>query len=68
MFHENLLPVFVQVVEVHQVLAPHMGDKHEIQCVTDDKVRPSKSLRFSVLELCLMIFFIAETISWKKEN
>ncbi|XP_076591818.1 ribonuclease T2-like [Chaetodon auriga] len=28
-----------KVVEVHQVLAPHLGDRHEIQCVTDDKDR-----------------------------
>ncbi|XP_027135976.1 ribonuclease T2-like [Larimichthys crocea] len=28
-----------KVSEVHQVLAPHLGDKHEIQCVTDDKDR-----------------------------
>ncbi|XP_037630495.1 ribonuclease T2-like [Sebastes umbrosus] len=28
-----------KVVEVHQVLAPHFGDKHEIQCVTDNKGR-----------------------------
>ncbi|TKS80565.1 hypothetical protein D9C73_014667 [Collichthys lucidus] len=28
-----------KVSEVQQVLAPHLGDKHEIQCVTDDKDR-----------------------------
>ncbi|XP_078103276.1 ribonuclease T2-like [Sander vitreus] len=28
-----------KVAEVRQVLAPHLGDKHEIQCVTDDKDR-----------------------------
>ncbi|XP_026168228.1 ribonuclease T2-like [Mastacembelus armatus] len=28
-----------KVVEVHRVLAPHLGDKHEIQCVTDDQGR-----------------------------
>ncbi|XP_049431768.1 ribonuclease T2-like isoform X2 [Epinephelus fuscoguttatus] len=28
-----------KVAEVHQVLAPHLGDKHEIQCVTDDQDR-----------------------------
>lgn len=50
---ENVLPVFVQVAEVDQVLVPHLGDKHEIQCVTDSKVRSSVSLSicYSVLEL-----------------
>ncbi|XP_041797143.1 ribonuclease T2-like [Chelmon rostratus] len=28
-----------KVVEVQQVLAPHLGDRHVIQCVTDDKDR-----------------------------
>ncbi|XP_045929996.1 ribonuclease T2-like isoform X2 [Micropterus dolomieu] len=28
-----------KVAEVQQVLAPHLGDKHELQCVTDDKDR-----------------------------
>nr|XP_046246082.1 ribonuclease T2-like [Scatophagus argus] len=28
-----------KVAEVHRVLAPHVGDRHEIQCVTDDKDR-----------------------------
>ncbi|XP_035477871.1 ribonuclease T2-like isoform X2 [Scophthalmus maximus] len=28
-----------KVPEVHSVLAPHLGNKHEIQCVTDDKDR-----------------------------
>ncbi|XP_017297445.2 ribonuclease T2-like [Kryptolebias marmoratus] len=28
-----------KVVEVSSVLAPHLGDKHEIQCVTDHKGR-----------------------------
>ncbi|XP_075938865.1 ribonuclease T2-like isoform X1 [Anarhichas minor] len=28
-----------KLVEVHQVLAPHLGNKHEIQCVTDEKDR-----------------------------
>ncbi|XP_070762194.1 ribonuclease T2-like [Enoplosus armatus] len=28
-----------KAVEVHRVLVPHLGDKHEIQCVTDDKDR-----------------------------
>ncbi|XP_040901549.1 ribonuclease T2-like isoform X1 [Toxotes jaculatrix] len=28
-----------KVAEVNSVLAPHLGDKHEIQCVTDDKDR-----------------------------
>ncbi|XP_038548874.1 ribonuclease T2-like isoform X4 [Micropterus salmoides] len=37
--YKNILPVFVQVAEVQQVLAPHLGDKHELQCVTDDKDR-----------------------------
>lgn len=41
---ENVLPVFVQVAEVDEVLAPHLGDKHEIQCVTDSKVRSPVSL------------------------
>ncbi|XP_039987353.1 ribonuclease T2-like isoform X2 [Xiphias gladius] len=28
-----------KVAEVHSVLAPHLSDKHEIQCVTDNKDR-----------------------------
>ncbi|XP_069017539.1 ribonuclease T2-like [Embiotoca jacksoni] len=28
-----------KVAAVHDVLAPHLGDKHEVQCVTDDKDR-----------------------------
>ncbi|KAK2913108.1 hypothetical protein Q8A73_007221 [Channa argus] len=28
-----------KVAEVHNILAPHLGDKHEIQCVMDDKDR-----------------------------
>ncbi|XP_041665416.1 ribonuclease T2-like isoform X2 [Cheilinus undulatus] len=28
-----------KVSEVHQILAPHLGDKHEIQCVTDHKLQ-----------------------------
>ncbi|XP_070684784.1 ribonuclease T2-like [Pempheris klunzingeri] len=28
-----------KVAEVDQVLVPHLGDKHEIQCVTDDEGR-----------------------------
>lgn len=34
----------VQAVEVHRVLAPHLGDEHEIQCVTDAKVRSADAL------------------------
>lgn len=28
----------VQVAELQQVLLPHVGDKHEIQCVKDQQV------------------------------
>lgn len=52
--HQNILPVFVQVAEVQQVLAPHLGDKHELQCVTDDKVRSSVLLSAPVVsDVCL---------------
>lgn len=47
--------LFVQVAEVHQALAPHLGDRLEIQCVTDDQVRPSDLL--NTLFLCAAVRF-----------
>uniref|UniRef100_A0A3B4ZXU7 Ribonuclease T2-like n=1 Tax=Stegastes partitus TaxID=144197 RepID=A0A3B4ZXU7_9TELE len=40
-----------KVEEVHGVLAPHLGDKLEIQCVTDDKVLDWRHQRTSVLNV-----------------